>query len=54
MTKPCQCQPDKVELHTEKQFHTHKVRDAMRDATYGAMNAERFVVAHHLRNEVLR
>jgi len=25
------------------------VRDAMRDATYGAMNAHRFVVSHHLR-----
>jgi hypothetical protein len=25
------------------------VRDAMRDATYGAMNAKRFVISHHLR-----
>ena len=27
------------------------VREAMRDATYGAMKGEHFVVAHHLRNE---
>ena len=27
------------------------VRNAMRDETYGAMNAERFVVAHHLRTQ---
>ena len=27
------------------------MRDALRDATYGAMRAERFVAAHHLRNE---
>mmetsp|Transcript_41618 Transcript_41618/g.109792 ORF Transcript_41618/g.109792 Transcript_41618/m.109792 type:complete len:174 (-) Transcript_41618:361-882(-) len=27
------------------------VRDAMRDATYGAMNARRFVVSHHLRQK---
>ena len=26
-------------------------RDALRDATYGAMKAERFVAAHHLRTE---
>jgi hypothetical protein len=27
------------------------VRDAMRDATYGAMDAKHFVISHHLRNK---
>ena len=28
-----------------------QVSDAMRDATYGAMDATRFVVSHHLRSQ---
>jgi len=28
-----------------------QVSDAMRDATYGAMDASRFVVSHHLRSQ---